>query len=98
MTQARLTDPETSHEAARSVTDLTVKQAHVLAVLEAWKPWGGLTDERIRLEYVRDDRPYQSESGLRTRRHELVELGLVVDSGRRERLASGRRAIIWEAV
>lgn len=36
-----------------------------------------------------------SESGFRTRRSELVHMGLVVDSGARIPLASGRKAIAW---
>jgi hypothetical protein len=39
--------------------------------------------------------PRQSESGLRTRRRELVDMGLVVDTGRTETLPSGRKAIVW---
>ncbi len=41
--------------------------------------------------------PHQSPSGLRTRRKELVDAGLVVDTGRRGTLRSGRLSIIWAA-
>jgi hypothetical protein len=40
--------------------------------------------------------PRQSESGIRTRRKELVERGLVEDTGRRDILVSGRKSIIWK--
>ena len=90
---ARLTDPDTSHAAADSVTNLTEKQSHVYWIL---KHHGPMTDQTLTdLHRVRGF-PRQSESGLRTRRHELVEMGLIRDSQRRERLASGRQAIVWE--
>jgi hypothetical protein len=40
--------------------------------------------------------PKQSPSGIRTRRSELVEEGIVKDSGRLETLPSNRKAIVWE--
>lgn len=96
--RARSTDPETSHAAARSVKDLRSSQADVLVVLRRMVP---MTDEELvetyqdlaRSGFVRS----QSPSGIRTRRSELVELGLVEDSGQRETLRSGRRAIVWKA-
>lgn len=89
---ARDTDPDTSREAARSVTDLTERRAAVLATL---RRLGSGTDADIAWAYPRDA-PRQSPSGLRTRRSELVAAGLVRDSGLRARMESGRRAIVWE--
>lgn len=92
--RARETDPHTSHDAAASVRGLRKKQADVYTILTASPV--GLTD--IGIDWVHHDRGYppQSSSGLRTRRSELVALGLVRDSGRREQLPSGRQAIVWE--
>ncbi len=42
--------------------------------------------------------PDQSASGIRTRRNELVELGVIRDSGKREKLRSGRYGVVWEVV
>lgn len=97
--RARNTDPVESHEAAASVTDLTEKQSAVLACLKgAGAP---LTDHAIgeRYERLRESAgwPQQSESGLRTRRSELVAQGRVEKVGR-GKLPSGRSAAMWSPV
>ena len=92
--RARTSDPDTSHAAAQSLTPETLRlsQTAVLSVLTAYP--AGLTDQGLALVYG-NRWPAQSESGLRTRRAELVRGGMVVDTGRRERLASGRQAVVW---
>ena len=99
--RARTTDPDTSHEAAKSVDDLTAKQ---MAVYDVMLRIGPATDERIRQAYeirhkqgFSDLYPKQSESGLRTRRSELVKAGFVFDTGGRESMSTGRMAILWKA-
>jgi len=90
--RARTTDPKTSHDAAESVHDVTATQDYVLRALR--KP---RTDVELLEAYRNFKRaPRASESGLRTRRSELVRQGLVRDSGRRVVLESGRAAIVWE--
>lgn len=92
---ARRGDPETSHEAAASVTGLRESQAEVLGVIRRRGP---MTDEEVLKVLIdRGERPW-TPSGARTRRSELVAAGVVRDSGRRKRLATGRRSILWEAV
>lgn len=98
---ARTSDPETSHQAAGSIRldRLRTSQA---AVLRMFTDAGiGLTDVRaaelydaLRRQWP-DLYPRQSPSGLRTRRDELVTAGLLEDSGERQRLPSGRMAIVW---
>jgi hypothetical protein len=39
--------------------------------------------------------PRQSPSGIRSRRAELTDLGLIIDSGRRTVTPSGRPCIVW---
>jgi len=94
MPRARWSDPEESHEAAASVTNVTEKQQAVLDCLTGLH----LTDHALgeRYESLRAERgwPEQSESGLRTRRSELVDRGLVEKTGR-GKLPSGRNAAIW---
>jgi hypothetical protein len=96
--RARGNDPDTSHAAAASVTGLTRKQQAVLECLrELGEP---VTDQHLAREYharggVRTPMwPDQSDSGLRTRRSELVARGAVVAVGT-ERLPSGRMAKCW---
>lgn len=98
---ARRTDPQTSHDAARSLTDLRESQRVILGLLEKFGPG---TDDDIARWYRRHGRALPgtprrriSPSGLRTRRHELVEHGLVTDTGQRVKLHSGRHAIVWAA-
>jgi predicted HTH transcriptional regulator len=88
----RRSDPETSREAAASISSerLRESQQHVLAIL---KTLGPLTDEWL-CNYLATS---MSPSGARTRRAELVARGLVYDTGKRETLASGRKAVVWGA-
>ena len=101
---ARSTDPGTSWEAARSITPEKLRKDQA-AVLHAIKRWGPLTDEALDAHFSRfrttppsPDFRTLSPSGVRTRRSELVSMGLVRDSGRKDTLRSGRKAIVWEAV
>jgi len=87
---ARRTDPATSHEAAaRASVGLTKKQYAVLSIFEVLYPLA-LTDPELQREYRIRQRPlghiqHQSESGIRTRRKELCDLGLLQFAGRRDR-------------
>jgi hypothetical protein len=92
MPHARLTDPQTSHEAAESVGNLTATKE---AILKALARPGTDVDLVERYQNLRNA-PRASESGIRSRRAELVRDGLVQDSGDRVRLASGRNAIVWQ--
>jgi hypothetical protein len=93
---ARHTDPWTSHQAAASVDQIRESQK---ALLTLFRICGHMCDEEIAAHYeeYREafEFPRQSPSGLRTRRSELVDLGLVVNSGQVRRTSSGRRTIVW---
>lgn len=94
---ARRTDPGTSHAAAASVRELTAKQ---IAVREVFRQHGSMTDEELIDRYsepssVRIAWPVQSESGLRTRRSELVRRGELQDTGEKLVMSTGRKAIVW---
>jgi hypothetical protein len=89
--KARKTDPSTSHDAAASVDNITKTQEYVLKALR--RPRADV--ELVEAYRAFKTAPRASESGIRSRRAELVDRGLVVDTGRRVRLDSGRFAIVW---
>ena len=95
--RARRSDPETSHEAAASVEHLTVKQDAVFRCFNRPR-----TDCELHTEYNRRllsqgvaNYPTQSDSGLRTRRSELVRKGFLFFTGEYNTHRNGRRARIW---
>ena len=91
---ARNTDPETSWEAAMSVQGIRENQARIWSILMRS---GSMTDQRIYREFTFNEYSI-STSGCRTRRKELVDLGLVENSGKQALLPSGRHSILWRAV
>lgn len=96
---ARRTDPHTSHEAARSFTpdELSRTQQAVYWTLYGLGP---STDEELVDAYLayarRTGYTRLSHSGVRTRRRELADIGMVVDTGETRATRSGRQAIVWE--
>ena len=89
--RARSSDPQTSHAAAKQVEAVRQTQQEILDILRVYGP---SSDEEIAL-YARARSTYQSPSGLRTRRAELVDQGRVLDSGSRKLTQSGRQTIVW---
>jgi hypothetical protein len=90
---ARRSDPHTSHEAARSLSANKLRDSQK-AVLSHFRKFGPMTDTDLVNIYVGSP---QSRSGLRTRRSELANRGLIEDTGVRKKLPTGRRAIVWRA-
>jgi hypothetical protein len=90
MPNARTTDPETSHEAAMSVTNITPLKQEILQRLMT-----PMTDTDLYQLLTTSSRLIVTESGVRSRRAELVQAGLVRDTGERVKLATGRKAIVW---
>lgn len=96
--RARLSDPDTSHEAADSTTNKrAASQAEVIRILTEFHM---LADHQIVQahqaiqERIGED-PKFSPQRLRTARHELVEFGLVKFTGLYTLTPSGRRARVW---
>jgi hypothetical protein len=90
MPHARTTDPETSHQAAQSVTNITPLKQEILQRLMT-----PMTDQLLYELIDRTSDLVVTESGVRSRRSELVQAGLVKDTGAREKLKTGRNAIVW---
>jgi hypothetical protein len=95
--RARRSDPDTSHAAARSVSADTGKRSRrdALYVLTAGPATHETIADRVAAEGEAVGPPRYTPSRLRTAVAELVDVGLVVDTGIRERIRSGRRAIVW---
>lgn len=96
--RARTGDPATSHEAAASITPMELTESR-RAILNALRTYGALPDHVLVERYQAatwDDWPQQSPSGIRSRRAELVEMGLVEAQGE-STTPSGRRCIVWAA-
>ena len=94
MPQARRTDPQTSYDAAKSVKDVSKTKKAILVLLRKHQSDMQLVANYSKL--VRQNKaPRASESGIRSRRAELVRLGLVKDTGKRDKSASNRQMIVW---
>ena len=82
---------DTSESAAEAIKPHRASQwrrIHERLILAGWE---GMTDQEIQRATGLDP------STERPRRGELVDAGLVYDSGRKRRTVSGRRAIVWRA-
>jgi hypothetical protein len=94
--RARLTDPWTSMDAAMRVATQPLK-SRVLYLFEEYRY--PLTDEQLIALYRKQAISYRwspaSDSGIRSRRSELVDEGELIDTGRVEKTVSGRSTILW---
>lgn len=95
---ARATDPETSHNAAASIENVTDRQR---AVHEALSEYGPITHEELVAKYVETRAvhvwPEQTPSSIRSRCAELVKLDLVRHDGY-GRTVNGGKSRTWRAL
>lgn len=98
--RARRGDPETSHWAAEGITGLRESLQAVWWVLAKYGPAVDYDLVRYYVEAMAEnDIPMQAESGIRTRRDELVKLGYVRWTGRwSPHPETGNDCRVWEAV
>jgi hypothetical protein len=54
-----------------------------------------MNDESLIEHWRRLSSKKASDSGIRSRRSELAATGLVIDTGDRKKMASGRMSIVW---
>jgi hypothetical protein len=93
--RARRTDPDTSQAAAAAFAVSQLKQ-YQYDIYRLFSLFGPTHDEEL-VRRARAHGVLQKESGVRTRRHELVVLGMLRDSGTRAILSdSHRESIVWE--
>ena len=88
----RTTDPTTSHNAEKSVTGLADSYRIILGLFRSYGP---MNDESLSEHWRRLSSKKASDSGIRSRRSELAATGLVIDTGDRKKMASGRMSIVW---
>ena len=89
--------PETSHEAASSLPFSKIRQSQK-DVLWIFRNFGKMTDTELIERYNRVGKPRQSPSGIRSRRSELRDRGLIAWNGEYRVLVSGRKSRVWEIV
>ena len=97
MAFARTTDPQTSHDAAASVGNISKVQHAILQILNG----RGMHDENMIAQYRMwqelgsDLYPQATDQSIRSRRAELVKLGLVKACPMKEKMSTGRLATVW---
>jgi hypothetical protein len=90
--KARHDHPDTSHAAAAAIEPVSGRCRQLVYDYISLQGTHGATDEEIQTVLN------MAGSTQRPRRVELVEAGLVKDSGRRRAMKSGRSAIVWVKV
>ena len=98
---ARINDPETSHEAAASIPDVSQLQQRLMYLFTVAKDAGdySLTDEELVAYYSRMRKSVgwsrATDQSIRSRRAELVTKGYVVFNGDYGITVNGRRTRAW---
>jgi hypothetical protein len=95
MAHARTTDPLTSHEAAATVTNVERTKLAIKYLLMKSPKTDLELIEAYELGAYEGKWPQASQSGIRTRRSELVEEGWIEATGEKVKLPSGRYANTW---
>lgn len=95
MPSTRTNDPQTSHDAEKSVSKLAESYGLILGF---FRNYGPMNDEKLIRLWKLDGSKRAADSGIRSRRAELVAAGRLEDSGERVKMESGRMSIVWRLV
>lgn len=94
--RARLDHPATSHAAATNISNVSRLQGRILALLLHYGP---LADHELVAHYqvhvAEHNFPPASDSGIRSRRHELADAGRIHRTHSHTLTAGGNRASVW---
>jgi hypothetical protein len=92
--RARVSDPWTSHLAADSVGDVTPLQNRILQCFDIEL---AMTDEQLIHVYnlTFGNVFFATDSSIRSRRHELVDMAKLVATKETRKTRTGRKSIIW---
>jgi hypothetical protein len=88
--RARATDPDTSHAAAEAVAPFTGTIREQVNAFAKSKGQDGFIDEELSAHFQDSE-----HSSYRTRRAELVERNVILDSGRRRNNSNGLACVVW---
>jgi hypothetical protein len=95
MPSTRTLDPSTSHAAEKSVSKLAESYGIILGF---FRNYGPMNDEQLLERWKYQSPKLAADSGIRSRRAELVAAGRLEDSGERIKMTSGRMSIVWRLV
>jgi len=96
---ARPTDPETSHQASKTMHDVAKfsLRSRQAKLLDAFYMSGPMTDQQAALKVVGDFTPVSSLEGCRRRMSDLRAAGLLMDTGERaHNEGSNDESIVWQ--
>lgn len=98
--KARMSDPSTSHDAARSITTdhLSETQSAIMVILRETPMCDEKLIEQFRVWEQLGRFPKASDQSIRSRRAELVRSGFVEYAGFDERMTTGRFGRVWRVV
>lgn len=91
--RARRRDPQTSHEVAARLGNVTAAQQRIVDLIEEIGP---VTDSELEAHAKARNWPKAGKTYYRRRRSELKQFGLLAPSGQRRKNLAGNTETVWE--